>query len=147
VGSGLISGPPKTPAGVRSVALPPLLITELAGHLLAYAEPGEDGLLFRAPQGGQLYQSCMFREWDRARRHAGRPDLKFHHLRHTAATWAAEDGATTKQLMRRLGHANPAMAMIYQHATDQGDVRVAKRLDRRGAKVLDLKRARKGGAA
>ena len=82
----------------------------------------------------------MFREWDRARTAAGRPDLRFHDLRHTGATWAAEEGATTKQLMRRLGHADPAMATLYQHATDRGDARVAARLSKRGAKVIDLQR-------
>ena len=80
----------------------------------------------------------MFREWDRARTAAGRPDLRFHDLRHTGATWAAEEGATTKQFMRRLGHANPTMAMLYQHATDRGDAQVAARLSRRGAKVIPL---------
>ena len=138
--AGLEAGPPKSGAGVRDVTVPPFLVPDLAAHLLAHAQPGADGLLFTAPKGGQLYQSCMFREWDRARTAAGRPDLRFHDLRHTGGTWAAEAGATTKQLMRRLGHANPAMAMLYQHATDRGDALVAARLSKRGAKVVDLQR-------
>ena len=134
--AGLEAGPPKSEAGIRDVTVPEFLLADLAAHLLAHAQPGPDGLLFTAPRGGQLYQSCMFREWDAARTAAGRPDLRFHDLRHTGATWAAEEGATTKQLMRRLGHANPAMAMLYQHATDRGDARVAARLSRRGAKAV-----------
>ena len=135
---GLVADRPKSEAGVRDVTVPPFLLPDLAAHLLAHAQPGPDGLLFTAPGGGQLYQSCMFREWDRARTAAGRPDLRFHDLRHTGATWAAEEGATTKQLMRRLGHANPTMAMLYQHATDRGDQQVAERLSERGARVIDL---------
>jgi integrase len=135
---GLVADRPKSEAGIRDVAVPPFLLGDLAAHLLAHAQPGPDGLLFTAPGGGQLYQSCMFRDWDRARTQAGRPDLRFHDLRHTGATWAAEEGATTKQLMRRLGHANPTMAMLYQHATDRGDAQVAERLSQRGAKVIDL---------
>jgi integrase len=138
--AGLEAGPPKSEAGIRDVAVPGFLLPGLAAHLAAHAQPGPDGLLFTAPGGGQLYQSCMFREWDRARTAAGRPDLRFHDLRHTGGTWAAEEGATTKQLMRRLGHANPAMAMLYQHATDRGDAQVAARLSKRGAKVIDLQR-------
>jgi integrase len=142
--AGLQAGPPKSEAGIRDVTVPPFLLGDLAAHLAAHAQPGPDGLLFTAPKGGQLYQSCMFREWDRARCSAGRPGLRFHDLRHTGATWAAEDGASTKQLMRRLGHANPAMAMLYQHATDRGDAQVAARLSERGAKVIDLRRRREG---
>ena len=138
--AGLEADRPKSEAGIRDVTIPPFLLPDLAAHLLAYAQPGPDGLLFTAPNGGQLYQSCMFREWDRARTGAGRADLRFHDLRHTGGTWAAEAGATTKQLMRRLGHANPAMAMLYQHATDRGDQQVAARLSERGAKVIDLQR-------
>ena len=128
--AGLVAGPPKSEAGIRDVTVPEFLLGDLAAHLAAHAQPGPGGLLFTTPNGGQLYQPCMFREWDRARTAAGRADLRFHDLRHTGATWAAEEGATTKQLMRRLGHANPTMAMLYQHATDRGDAQVAARLCR-----------------
>jgi integrase len=130
---GLVSGPPKSEAGVRSVAVPPELVGDLASHLLKYAQPGVDGLLFTSHRGRQLYQSCMWRDWNRARCAAGRPDLRFHDLRHTGGTMAAEVGATTKQLMRRLGHANPTMAMLYQHATDRADAQLAERLSARRA--------------
>ena len=142
--AGLEAGPPKSEAGIRDVTVPRFLLPDLAAHLLAHAQPGPDGLLFTAPSGGQLYQSVTFREWDAARTAAGRPDLRFHDLRHTGATWAAEEGATTKQLMRRLGHANPTMAMLYQHATDRGDAQVAARLSRRGAKVTSIRRRATG---
>ena len=140
--AGLEAGPPKSEAGIRDVTVPEFLLGDLAAHLAAHAQPGPDGLLFTAPKGGQLYQSCMFREWNRARTAAGLPGFRFHDLRHTGGTWAAETGATTRQLMRRLGHANPAMAMLYQHATDRGDARVAAALSERGAKVIDLQQRR-----
>ena len=140
---GLESDTPKSPAGKRSVHVPADLVADLAKHLLAYAQPAADGLLFTSHSGSQLYQSCMYRDWDRARIAAGRPDLRFHDLRHTGGTMAAEVGATTKQLMRRLGHANPAMAMLYQHATDRADADVAARLGaRRSEAVADFRAAR-----
>lgn len=37
-------------------------------------------------------------------------------------------GATTKELMARLGHASPSAAMVYQHATADRDRLIADRL-------------------
>ena len=45
------------------------------------------------------------------------------------ATVAAATGATTKELMRRLGHSSPAAALLYQHAADDRDVEIARALD------------------
>jgi integrase len=50
-----------------------------------------------------------------AARRAGLDGLRFHDLRHTAATLAAAAGATTKELMERMGHTSPAVALRYQH--------------------------------
>ncbi|MGZ6859736.1 MAG: site-specific integrase, partial [Blastococcus sp.] len=52
-----------------------------------------------------------------------------HELRHTGATLAAATGATTKELMRRLGHSSPAAALLYQHAADDRDAEIARALD------------------
>jgi integrase len=55
--------------------------------------------------------------------------LRLHDLRHTGATLAAMTGATTKELMARLGHASPRAALIYQHATADRDRVIAEKLD------------------
>ena len=87
-------------------------------HLLEHAHPGRDGLLFYADNGGHLRTgSAMHDAFHAAREGAGRPDLRFHDLRHTGATLAAAAGATVAELMARIGHTTPAMAMRYQHAT------------------------------
>ena len=49
----LLPGPPKTEAGRRTVTLP-AAAGALAQHLAAFAEPGPDGLVFPAPEGGYL---------------------------------------------------------------------------------------------
>lgn len=59
--------------------------------------------------------------WDDARATIGRNDLRFHDLRHTGLTLAAATGASTAELMRRAGHASPAAALRYQHATEDRD--------------------------
>jgi integrase len=66
--------------------------------------------------------------WYAARQAAGRPDLRFHDLRHTGAVLAAQTGATLAELMGRLGHSTPGAAMRYQHAAAERDVEIAKRL-------------------
>ena len=42
---------------------------------------------------------------------------------------AARTGATTKELMARLGHANVNAAMVYQHAAVDRDRTIAEELD------------------
>ena len=57
------------------------------------------------------------------------PGLRFHDLRHTAATLAAATGATTRELMARIGHSSPAAALRYQHVMKDRDKAVAAVLD------------------
>jgi integrase len=45
--------PPKSAAGRRSVAVPAVVVSELEKHLGLYAEPGAEGLVFAAPEGGR----------------------------------------------------------------------------------------------
>jgi len=55
----------------------------------------------------------------------GLPELHFHDLRHTGNTLAAATGASTKELMSRLGHASAQAALRYQHATRERDQAIA----------------------
>ena len=50
----LISGPPKTDAGRRTLSLPAPIIPELENHLATYGQPGIDGLVFTGDKGGPL---------------------------------------------------------------------------------------------
>lgn len=119
---------PKSDAGVRDVAVPPHLLPMLREHLLQHAEPGKDGLLFPARGGGHLAPSTLYRVFYRAREAAGRPDLRWHDLRHTGAVLAASTGATLAELMGRLGHSTPGAALRYQHAAQGRDMEIAKAL-------------------
>ncbi|WP_082104841.1 tyrosine-type recombinase/integrase [Demequina maris] len=123
-------GPPKTSAGRRAVALPPHVLPELAEHMADHVGPGRDALLFPGNDNRQMPYKTWYRYWHPAREAAGRPDLKFHHLRHTGLTLAARAGATTAELMRRAGHASPAAMMVYQHADETRDRAIAQSLSR-----------------
>ena len=142
-GEGNVVGAPKSEAGVRDVAIPPHLLADVKGHLLTHTQPGRDGLLFYAASGEHLRTSSnMHKAFHDARKSAGRPDLTFHDLRHTGATLAAAAaaGATVAELMARIGHATPTMAMRYQHATAERDQAIAQALSEfHEADVVELR--------
>lgn len=118
--------PPKTAAGRRTVALPPHLLTELEAHVSTHAEPGVRGLVFPAPGGGPLRRgNFRQRTWVPACEAIGIEGFRFHDLRHTGNTLTAATGASTRELMARMGHASPRAALIYQHATADRDVAIA----------------------
>jgi integrase len=74
------------------------------------------GWVFRSGRGTYLQRSNFSRlVWRPAVQQLGLDGLRFHDLRHTAATLAAAAGATTKELMERMGHTSPAVALRYQH--------------------------------
>ncbi|WP_229118896.1 tyrosine-type recombinase/integrase [Enemella evansiae] len=120
-----VVGTPKSDAGSREVAIPPHLMPLIEQHLTEHTDTGRDALLFPAHHGGHLSQSTLFRHYEKARTAAGRPDLRFHDLRHTGAVLAAQTGATLAELMGRLGHSTPQAAMRYQHAARDRDREIA----------------------
>ena len=119
-------GPPKTDAGRRIVHLPPHLMPELVDHLNRWVEPEAEAWLFCGPLGAPLARRNFTTHWTRARLRAGLPNVRFHDLRHLSATLAASTGASTRELMARMGHSSPRAALIYQHATTDRDQAVAK---------------------
>ena len=121
---------PKTSAGVRTVAVPPHLWPEIEAHLATYVDDSHTALLFVGPKGASLERSNFRNVWLRTLRAAGVPAYRFHDLRHLAATLAAVSGATTRELMSRMGHSSPRAAMIYQHATADRDRAVAEAMSR-----------------
>jgi integrase len=106
---------PKSDAGMRDVDIPPHIIPAIEAHLAKHVDKGRDSLIFPAEHGRHLQPSTLNRHWYRARAAAGRPDLRFHDLRHSGAVLAAATGATLAELMARLGHSTPQAAMRYQH--------------------------------
>jgi integrase len=123
-------GPLKSDASRRSVALPAFLVDELEQHLAQYGEPGADGLVFPAAEGGPMRRSNFRRRlWLPALRSAGLEGIRFHDLRHAAGTMAAWTGAPIADVMARLGHSTPRAALRYQHATADRGAEIAAKLD------------------
>jgi integrase len=131
VGGEFIVGTPKSDAGTRDVAIPPHLVPMLREHLATSITGGREGLLFPAADGvSHLAPATLYRPFYKAREAAGRPDLRWHDLRHTGAVLAAQTGATLAELMGRLGHSTPQAALRYQHAAQGRDAQIAAALSR-----------------
>ncbi len=121
----LMAGPPKTAAGRRRVAIPPHIRPQVADHL-DWLVPNKDGFVFTGLEGeGPLPSVTWGRVWTAARRATGLTHLRLHDLRHSGNTLAAATGASTRELMARMGHASPRAALIYQHATAERDQAIA----------------------
>ncbi|MBA8794933.1 integrase [Friedmanniella endophytica] len=124
-----IVGTPKSDAGIRDVAYPDHLEPVIRAHLTEHTAAGHDALLFPAADGvNHMATSTLYKVFYRARAAAGRPDLRWHDLRHTGATMAAMTGATMAELMARLGHSTQGAALRYQHAAADRDLEIARRL-------------------
>lgn len=126
-------GAPKTAAGRRTVGIPSFVARALKMHMSLYSEPGDDGLVFPAVDGGPMRRSNFRRRvWEPATAEASVSGLRFHDLRHTAATLAAASGTSLKALMARIGHASAAAALRYQHVIDGQDAEIVRYLERFG---------------
>ncbi|ROR53272.1 integrase [Luteococcus japonicus] len=126
---GTVVGTPKSEAGIRDVAIPPHLLPMLKEHRASMASSSPNALLFPAADGvSHMAPSSLYRVFYPARAAAGRPDLRWHDLRHTGAVLAAQTGATLADLMNRLGHSTPGAALRYQHAAQDRDAEIARKL-------------------
>lgn len=123
-----IVGPPKTQAGIRVVYMPPHVVPTLRSHLGRFVGLDDSDVVFTGAQGRPVRRASLYTAWLRAREKAGLSGVRIHDLRHTGATLAAATGASTKELMMRLGHASPEAALRYQHATARRDETIARSL-------------------
>ncbi|MGD0381328.1 MAG: tyrosine-type recombinase/integrase [Acidimicrobiales bacterium] len=105
--------------------------TATSPHLDDHVAGDPDALIFTSPEGHPLRRTKFRPKWLEACTTAGVVGLHFHDLRGSGATWAAADGATVRELMGRLGHKTPMMALRYQHATQERDRVIADKLGAR----------------
>jgi integrase len=101
----------------RTVPLPRSLCQILSEHISLYSN--SDGLVFTAPAGGPLRRNNFYRRsFKPALRRAGLdPALRFHDLRHSAASIAINRGANVLQVQNMLGHSSATVTLdTYSHA-------------------------------
>jgi integrase len=136
----LVITEPKSAAGRRTFTLPSELMDVLNEHLATFSGPGPDARVFTGEKGGALRRHVLAKHWRKARARVDLPDgFVFHDLRHTAQTLGGKAGATLADLKRRGGHSSVQAVMRYQHATEEGDRRIA---DSMNAMLIDSRTKR-----
>ena len=111
---------PKTRAGQRTVQLSPFALNALNGHRQRMLAEGRDvkaGLIFCDTSGGFLRKSNLTRQgYQRIVKRAGLPQIRFHDLRHCAASLLLASGVNIKVIQSRLGHEHIETTLgIYSH--------------------------------
>jgi integrase len=129
-GKGLVYGPPKARASLRTNALPEAIRPAIVEHLAKYVGSSPDAWVFTGEKGNPIRSGNrnLLTGWKDAVAGIGRPGLHFHDLRHTGNTLAAQTYVSTKDLMARMGQDSPRAALIYQHASRQVDQTIANKL-------------------
>jgi integrase len=129
-GRGLVYGPPKSRASLRTNALPEAIRPAIVEHLAKYVKDSPDAWVFTGERGNPVRSGNrnLLTGWKDAVTAIGRPGLHFHDLRHTGNTLAAQTYVSTKDLMARMGQDSSRAALIYQHASRQVDQTIADKL-------------------
>lgn len=124
-------GPPKSRAGIRDVTVPPHLESVLRDHLDTLPKAPET-LLWGAVTDPNVHMHpwSLRAAFAKACDAAGVPRMRWHDLRHVGATLAAQAGATTAELMSRIGHSTASASLRYQHAASHRDAEIAAALSR-----------------
>ena len=137
--------PPKS-SSTRAVPMPPSLSATLKSHRASQAQcaikagPAWDNplnLVFTTPLGRYVSPNSLSRDFKRIAYKIGRPDLRFHDLRHTYATLAIRAGDNIKTVQDNLGHASAAFTLdVYGHVTTDMKAESAQRLEQFAAPTL-----------
>jgi integrase len=123
---------------VHTITLPAVTISALAAHRLrqdeerqsAGAEWRETGFVFTTRIGTPLDARGVIRTFDRILKSAGLPKIRFHDLRHSAATLLLAQGVSPRYVSELLAHSSVSFTMqTYAHVLDQTKREVAAQMD------------------
>jgi len=117
----------KTSSSARTLPLSPALVERLQGHwqrqqqerLTLGTDWKEHGFIFASEVGTGISGRNLVRHFKAALKKAGLPPhIRFHDLRHTAATLLLEQGKHPKVVQMLLGHSKVGTTMdIYSHVS------------------------------
>ena len=118
---------PKTKTSMRQIPLTAAAVNALKRHAqrqgqqraVAGSEWTDTGLVFTNERGGAVEpRNLLSRSFAPLLSEAGIPHVRFHDLRHTAATLMAAQGVHTKVVSEMLGHASVGITLdLYSHVT------------------------------
>ena len=123
---------------VRTIAAAPFVMAQLRRRKLAQLEhrlaagPAwvQSDLVFTDERGLHLTKSAVYRAFKKVAASIGRPDARFHDLRHSYAVAAIHSGDDIKTVQSNLGHATAAFTLdVYGHITDKMKQESAARME------------------
>lgn len=123
-GHGCVEGRPKTAKSKRRIVLPQLVVdvlkhhraTQLEKRLVAGSAWVDRDLVFPDHDGDYLISVTLLRRFRRLLGEAGLPRIRFHDLRHSAATLLLGMGVDMKIVQELLGHSSISItADVYGH--------------------------------
>lgn len=136
--AGYVVSEPKTAKGRRSIILPSFVRDLLQQHRLHQQELKvqagetwqEHGLVFASTIGTFFHPNRLLKEFNELLREAGLPHVRFHDLRHSAATLLLTMGVHPKVVQEILGHSDISMTLdIYSHVLPTMQQEAMARLD------------------
>lgn len=123
----------------RTVAAAPSVMACLKRHkskqVMMQLEAGcawnnPNQFVFTDELGGHLTKSSVYRAYKDIVKSIGRPDARFHDLRHSYAVAAIRSGDDIKTVQSNLGHATAAFTLdVYGHVTDKMKQESASRME------------------
>ena len=131
-------GEPKTERSRRTVTMPGVVVAALRRHrtrqleeqLAAGSRWRKSGLVFTTSIGTPMHSARVHTSFKQILRAAGLPDIRYHDLRHTAATLLLAQGVDPRTIMETLGHSRISMTMdTYAHVMPALKRGAAERMD------------------
>lgn len=128
----------KTEESDRCVYLPRIAVEKLLVHrrrqdeerVIAGSGWVDTGMVFTTKKGTPLEPRNMLRDFFRIRDRADLPRIRFHDLRHSAATILKMAGVPDQAIQNLLGHASVRTTQeIYSHVTPKGQKLAAAKMD------------------
>lgn len=128
-GARAVLSEPKTPSSCRCVLLSPDTVMVLRAHHVQQAHeqrqwklctPAETGLVFPSTVGRFQLPCTLVKIFHKLTKLAGVRRIRFHDLRHTAASLLVRQGVPIKAVAERLGHADASITMrVYTHVYEE----------------------------
>lgn len=130
--------PPKTGAGLRTIAIDAGTVAALRAHrsrrgeermMLGIGQASPTDFVFAEPTGEHLHPEAVSKRFDRRVARYGLPHIAVHGLRHTWATLALQAGVHPRVVQERLGHSTISVTLgIYSHVIDGQDAEAAQQV-------------------
>ncbi len=96
------------------------------------------GLVFTNPDGRYIMPQTAFKRFKKAAEKVGRPDARFHDLRHTYAVISLQEGDDIKTVQQNLGHATASFTLdVYGHVSEKMKQESADRMQSYFEKITD----------